>query len=239
MTRTDRTPTWLIVLSGLVLAAVVVAQVYGLLYTPPAEDYRASVKIMYIHLPVVWSAFLAILVVLGASVAYLVSRSERADLLAASAAELGTLFTALTLLVGSVWGRWAWGIWWTWDARLTSVAVLFLIFVGYLSLRAFTEDPERRATWSAGVGILGALNLPVVYMSVRWWRTLHPIQSTPASIAPEFSRPMTINALAFAGLLAVLIAWRYRVAMLERRAELIREELLLAGEAGAGSGGGR
>jgi heme exporter protein C len=221
-------PTWLLVLSGITLLAVVAAQAYGLLYTPAAEDYRASVKIMYIHVPVVYSAFAAILIVCGASIAYLVRRTAEADLLAVSAAELGTLLTGLTLLVGSIWGRWAWGIWWTWDARLTSVAILFLLLVGYLLLRAFTDDPEQRATWSAGVGILGALNAPIVYMSVRWWRTLHPVQSTPSAIAPEFSRAMWVNTAAFLLLLVTLLLWRYRVARLLQRARLLREEAILA-----------
>jgi heme exporter protein C len=240
MTRNDVAPGWLLALSGLAVLAVIAAQVYGLLYTPPAEDYRASVKIMYIHMPVVWSAFLAIMVVLGASVVYLVTRWEGADLLAASAAELGTLFTGLTIVVGSIWGRWAWGIWWTWDARLTSVAILFMIFVGYLSLRAFTEDPEQRAAWSAGVGIFGALNIPIVYMSVRWWRTLHQVQSTPASVAPEFSRAMTANTAAFVLLMLALLVWRYRIAVRQRTAEALREARLLArSEEAAGMGGAR
>lgn len=222
-----RAPAWLVALTGVTLAAVIAAQTYGLLYTPSAEDYRASVKVMYIHMPVVYAALAAVLVVFAASVAYLVRRTEAADLLAASAAELAMVLTGLTLLVGAIWGRWAWGIWWTWDARLTSVAVLFVILVGYLSLRAFTEDPEQRATWSAGVGILGALNVPIVYMSVRWWRTLHQVQSTPASIAPEFSRAMRVNTIAFLMLLATLLIWRYRVARLRRSAELLREAALL------------
>jgi heme exporter protein C len=161
-------------------------------------------------------------------VVYLWKRTERSDLLAASAAEIGALFTGLTLLLGSIWGKWAWGIWWTWDARLTSTAVLFIIFVGYLSLRSFTEDPERRATWSAGVGIFGALNVPIVYMSVRWWRTLHQVQSTPETWS-VYKWGLRVNAMAFLLVLIVFVAWRYRAARIERRAEALQEEAVLEG----------
>lgn len=222
-------PRWLVALTILAPIAFIAAQLYGLLYTPPAEGFQDSVKIMYVHLPVAWNAFLAFGIVLVASVTYLVKRTEGSDLLAEAAAEVGTLFTGLTLLVGSIWGRWAWGIWWTWDARLTSTAVLFIIFVGYLSLRAFTEDPERRATWSAGVGIFGALNVPIVYMSVRWWRTLHQTQSTPETMSGVFTVAMRVNAIAMLLVMIVFISWRYRAARIERRAEALHEEAVLKG----------
>jgi heme exporter protein C len=227
--RDEKPPVWLVALTVLVVPALIAAQAYGLLFTPPAEDYQESVKIMYVHLPVAWNAFLAFFIVLVASIVYLVRRTERADLLAASAAEVGTLFTGMTLVIGSIWGRWAWGIWWTWDARLTSTAVLFIIFVGYLALRSFTEDPDRRATWSAGVGIFGALNVPIVYMSVRWWRTLHQVQSTPETIGSVFTGAMRVNAIVFLFVMIVLIGWRYRAARVERRAEALEEEAVLKG----------
>ena len=225
----QRPPRWLVALTILAPLAFIAAQVYGLVYTPPAEDFQESVKIMYVHLPIAWNAFLAFFIVFWASVVYLIKRTERSDLLAVSAAEIGTLFTGMTLLIGSIWGRWAWGIWWTWDARLTSTAVLFIIFVGYLSLRAFTEDPERRATWSAGVGIFGALNVPIVYMSVRWWRTLHQTQSTPETMSGIFTWAMRYNVIAMLLLMIAFIGWRYRAARIERRAEALHEEAVLEG----------
>ncbi len=227
--RAERPPRWLVALTILAPIAFIAAQVFGLFYTPPAEDFQESVKIMYVHLPIAWNAFLAFFIVFWASVVYLVKRTERSDLLAVSAAEIGTLFTGLTLVIGSIWGRWAWGIWWTWDARLTSTAVLFIIFVGYLSLRAFTEDPERRATWSAGVGIFGALNVPIVYMSVRWWRTLHQTQSTPETMSGIFTSAMRYNVIAMLLLMVVFVSWRYRAARIERRAEALIDEAVLEG----------
>lgn len=227
--REQRAPAWLLILTFVTPAAVIAAQWFGFAYSPTAQDFQDSQKIMYVHVPAAWNAFLAFFVVFWGSVVYLIKRTERADLLAASAAEIGALFTGLTLVLGSIWGRWAWGIWWTWDARLTSTAVLFIIFVGYLSLRSFTEDPERRATWSAGVGIFGALNVPIVYMSVRWWRTLHQAQSTPETLTPIYKWALRANAVAFLLVLIVFISWRYRAARIERRAEALHEEAILEG----------
>lgn len=224
-----RAPRWLVALTILAPLVFVAAQVYGLFYTPPAEGFQESVKIMYVHLPIAWNAFLAFFIVFWASLVYLIRRTERSDLVAAAAAEIGTLFTGMTLVIGSIWGRWAWGIWWTWDARLTSTAVLFIIFVGYLSLRALTDDPDRRATWSAGVGIFGALNVPIVYMSVRWWRTLHQTQSTPETMSDIFTWAMRVNVVAMLLLMVVFVSWRYRAARIERRAEMLHERAVLGG----------
>jgi heme exporter protein C len=227
--REERAPIWLIVLSVVAFAAVAGAQLFGFLTSPAAELYQHSQKIMYVHVPSAWNAFLAFFVVFWASLAYLWKRSERADLLAASAAEVGAVFTGLTLMMGSIWGKWAWGVWWTWDARLTSTAVLFIIFVGYLALRAFTEDPTRRATWSAGVGIFGALNVPIVYMSVRWWRTLHQVQSAPSTMSPEYVAGLRANGIAFLLVLIAFIGWRYRAARIQRRAEELHDDAVLEG----------
>ena len=201
------------------LLAFVGAQLFGLLASPPDRDMGHLQKIMYVHVPAAWNAFLAFLVLFVCSVLYLWRREERYDLLAASAAEAAAVLTALTVALGSIWGRPTWGVWWTWDARLTSTAILLVIIVGYLALRAFTDDPERRARWSAAVGILGAINVPIVYMSVRWWRTLHQVQSTPSTVDPAYAWGLRLNAIAVLLLLAFFIARRYQAARLERTIE--------------------
>ena len=201
------------------LLAFVGAQLFGFLASPPDRDMGHLQKIMYVHVPAAWNAFLAFLVLFVCSVLYLWRREERYDLLAASAAEAAAVLTALTVALGSIWGRPTWGVWWTWDARLTSTAILLVIIVGYLALRAFTDDPERRARWSAAVGILGAINVPIVYMSVRWWRTLHQVQSTPSTVDPAYAWGLRLNAIAVLLLLAFFIARRYQAARLERTIE--------------------
>lgn len=211
--------------------ALIAAQAFGILSSPPDRDMGHLQKIMYVHVPAAWNAFIAYFVVFVSSVRYLWTREERHDLLAASAAEAGAVLTALTLMLGSIWGRPTWGVWWTWDARLTSTAVLLMIFVSYLALRAFTEDPERRARWSAAVGIFGALNVPIVYMSVRWWRTLHQVQSSPSTVDPAYAWGLRLNAIAVLLLLIYFIAKRYDIARSERLAEQQRDELALRQEA--------
>lgn len=220
---------WTTALGVAGFAALVGAQVFGFLASPPERDMGHLQKIMYVHLPVVWMAFLAFFAVFCASALYLWRRRERHDLIAAAAAEVGTVLTGLTLALGSIWARPTWGVWWTWDPRVTTTAILFLIFAGYLTLRAFVEDAERRARWSAVVGILGFLNVPIVYMSVRWWRTLHQMQSSRETVDALYAWALDANAVAFLLVTVYLVLRRYRAAVLEREAERREETAALAG----------
>lgn len=212
-----------------ILAILAATQAFGFLTSPPDRDMGHLQKIMYVHVPAAWNAFLAFVVVLAASVLYLWKRDDRYDLLAASAAEVAAVLTALTIALGSIWGRPTWGVWWTWDPRLTSTAILLIIIVGYLALRGFVDEPERRARWSAVVGILGALNVPIVYMSVRWWRTLHQPQSSPSTVDPAYAWGLRLNALAFLLVMIYLVRARYRAARLERIPEMAAEREALGG----------
>jgi heme exporter protein C len=219
-----RAPRASVLLGPVAFAAVAAAQALGFATSPPDRDMGHLQKIMYVHVPAAWSAFLCFFVVLVASLHYFWRRRERSDLVAASAAEVGTVFTALTLILGSIWGRPTWGVWWTWDARLTSTAVLLVIFAGYLALRAFADDPDRRARWSAAVGVLGALNVPIVYMSVQWWRTLHQPLSSPATVDPAYALGLRANAIAFVLVMIYLVWRRYQIAVVDRQAERQRED---------------
>ncbi|HEY8470955.1 MAG TPA: cytochrome c biogenesis protein CcsA [Longimicrobiales bacterium] len=218
---------WLTPLCIVSLVALAGAQILGFVVSPPDRDMGHLQKIMYVHVPAAWSSFIAAFVLFIFSVLYLVRKQERHDLLAASAAEAGAVLTALTLALGSIWGRPTWGVWWTWDPRLTTTAVLMLLYVAYLALRAFTEDPERRARWSAAVGILTFLDVPIVYMSVRW-RSIHQVPSSPATVDSAYALGLRLNGLAFLLLLIYLTAQRYHAARLERAAEARREEAALA-----------
>lgn len=211
------------------LAFLIFAQVSAVMVSPPDRDMGHLQKIMYVHVPAAWMTFLAFFVVLVFSLLVLWKGDETHDLIAASAAEVGAVFNGLTLALGMIWGKPTWGVWWTWDARLTSTLVLFLIFVGYLSLRAFIDEPDRRARWSAAVGVLGAINVPIVYMSVKWWRTLHQMQSSPSTVDPAYVYGLRVNAFAFLFVLIYLVHRRYEAARLTRAAEQLDDAVALGG----------
>jgi heme exporter protein C len=222
-------PRWLVVLGPVALLALAGAQTFGFLTSAPDRDMGHLQKIMYVHVPAAWMAMIAFTIVFVASILYLWRRQERFDLVAASAAEIGVVLTGLALALGSIWGKPTWGVWWTWDPRLTSTAVLFLIYAGYLALRGFTDDAERRARWSAAVGILAFLNVPIVYMSVRWWRTLHQLPSSPATVDPMYAWGLRLNAIAFLLVFVFFLGRRYHAARLEQLAERRIEDIALGG----------
>jgi heme exporter protein C len=208
---------------------LIASQGIAIAISPPDRDMGDLQKIMYVHVPAAWMTMLAPLAVLVFALRYLWKRREEDDLLAASAAEVATAFAGLTLLLGMLWARPTWGVWWTWDARLTSTLVLFLILAGYLSLRAFIDDREQRAQWSAAVGVLGAINVPIVYLSVRWWRTIHQIQSSPSTVDPAYVIGLRLNAFAFLFVMIYFIRRRYEAALMERAAARVSEAAALGG----------
>lgn len=206
------------------LVAMVAGSAAGLLLVP-ADALQGQVqRLMYIHVPAAWLAMLSFFVVFVMSVLYLVQRDLRWDRVAASSAEIGVVFTALTLLLGSLWGRPTWGVWWTWDPRLTTTAILLMIYVGYLLVRSFADDPEKRARWAAIVGIVGFVDVPIVYLSVLWWRTLHQPPSSPRSMAGEFVYVLLLNVAAFTLLYIYLMVRRYRIAVAESHLEELQME---------------
>ena len=226
LARPPRTSLWLALVT---FSAVIAAQTHAILTSPPDADMGHLQKIMYVHVPAAWMTFIAFFVVLVFSVRYLWLRRENDDLLASSAAEVGATFNGLTLMLGMIWGRPAWGAWWVWDARLTSTLVLFLIFVGYLALRAFVDDAEQKARWSAAVGAIGAINVPIVYMSVTWWRTLHQPPSSPATLDPAYTLGLRLNAIALLLVTIYFIRKRYEIARLERATEHAAEAAAMGG----------
>ncbi len=211
------------------LAFLIASQVIAIMISPPDRDMGDLQKIMYVHVPSAWMTMLAPLAMLVFGLRYLVQRREQDDLLAAAAAEVAATFAGLTLLLGMLWARPTWGVWWTWDARLTSTLVLFLILCGYLSLRALVDERDQRAQWCAAVGVLGAVNVPIVYMSVRWWRTIHQIQSSPATVDPAYVIGLRLNAFAFLFVMIWFIRRRYEAALMEREAEHVLEAVALGG----------
>lgn len=182
----------------------------------PREISQGNVqRIMYVHVPAVWVAYLAFAAVWAASIVYLTTRASGADRLAHASAEVGVLFLGLNIATGSIWGKPTWGTWWTWDARLTSVTVVFLIYVGYLLLRRMIDDRERAARYAAVLGILGAPNIYLVHVSVQWWRTLHQppslLKAGSATMPAVFWWAILINFAAYLLVSAYFVAKRARL----------------------------
>jgi heme exporter protein C len=205
-------------LGGLALIVLIVGVYWGLVQAPP-DAYQGEVqRIMYLHIPSILTAYLAFFLVFIGSCLYLWKREKRDDILAHSAAEIGVLFTALTIAEGSIWGRPTWGVWWTWDARLTLTAILLLIFVGYLMLRSLVEEENRAASSAAVLGIIGFLDIPLIHMSVYWWRTLHqppsilrPDKAPWENVDPAMLTPLAINFVGFVLFFFYLLSLRFRL----------------------------
>lgn len=203
----------------LALVTTLVGSYVGLAVVPADAAQGNVQRLMYVHVPAAWLAFLAFFVVFVMSVLYLIQRDERWDRVAASSAEIGVMFTVVTLLLGMMWGKPTWGVYWTWDPRLTTTAILLAIYVGYGALRSFADDGEKRARWSAIVGVIGFANVPIVYMSVTWWRTLHQPPSSPRSVAPDILWTLMLNLAAFTLVYLYLMVRRIRFAKLEGELE--------------------
>ena len=208
-------------LGWLTLAALAGSAVMSLVIAPPDAEQRNAQRLMYIHVPSAWLAYLAFAVVFSASIAYLRTKRTRWDRLAAASAEVGVLFTALAIALGSIWGKPIWGTWWTWDPRLTTTAILLLIYVGYLAVRKLPDSPARKARWSAVVGIVGFLDVPIVHLSVTWWRSLHQGPTVrllgESTIAPAMLAALLVGVGAFTLLYLYLVTLRLRVGRLEDR----------------------
>src|SRR6266849_525671 len=219
---TDRVLPWL-------SAATLLAFAFGVsqAYLAP-DDYQqgATVKIMFIHVPAAWLGLFAWMLMSAAALGTLVWRHPLADVAAKAAAPIGAAFTLMCLVTGSLWGRPMWGTYWVWDARLTSVLVLFLMYLGFIALWRAIEDPARAARAAAVLTLVGAVNLPIIKFSVDWWSTLHQPASVfrvgGSTIHPAILAPLLVMALAFTLLFATLYVSAMRNEILRRRVRTLR-----------------
>jgi len=187
----------------------------------PAELFMGDVqRIMYVHVPTAWNAMLALTFSFVCAVCYLLTNSWKWDSRLEAGMEMGVVLSILLCIQGSIWAKPTWGVWWDWDPRLTTTAVMVFAFGAILALRASVEDPARRAVWSAVSCIIAFVDVPVVYLSVKWWNSLHQAQSSPETVSRAFHWPLRINALGILFLWTGLVAIRSRVAALRLRGEL-------------------
>lgn len=203
-----------------VVAALTVAvALTAAVVSPPDRLQGELVRLMYVHVPAAWTAFLAYGVTLVAGLVWLWRRGAVWDRLAAASAEAGVFFTGLAIALGAIWGRPTWGVWWTWDARLVTTALLFFVYLGYLALRRAVDDPVARARRSAVFGVVAFAMVPLVHFSVLWWRTLHQPPSLLRPAAPAIGGAMLaallLSVLAFTVLFALVVRTRMRLTAAE------------------------
>lgn len=207
-----------IAVMGVVLLASL--SYWGLVWAPPERDMGDVYRILYVHVPQVWMALLCLTLNFGASVAFLLRKSWTADCIAEASAEVGVFFGVVGVTLGAIWARPTWGVYWDWDPRLTTAAVMIVIYTGYLALRQLVDDPDKRAVWSAAVAIFNFVDIPVLWFSVRWWRSLHQIQSSPKTVDAAMTAVLRWSATGFLCVMFVFLWHRYLLARRERQAEL-------------------
>ena len=227
MAATVRNSRWPWITIGISLAVS-----FTMAMTSPADDVQGDlVRIMYVHVPSAWLAYTAFFVTFLGSLVYLVTRNLKADRVAAASAEIGVFFTGLALALGMIWAKPTWGVWWTWDARLTLTAIMFFVYLGYLALRRTTDALDVRAKRAAILGVVAAVQIPLVHFSVVWWRGLH---QAPSLIRPE--PPEMDTAIVLTLLFAVAAFTAMYVAMMFKRIELARldDRVLVAEQTSSG-----
>ena len=208
-------------------AAALVAGLYlGLFVAPPDYQQGDSVRIMYVHVPAAWMALFVYTFMAAASAVALIWKHPLADLMAKSAAPIGAGFALISLVTGALWGQPSWGTWWVWDARLTSVLVLFFLYLGYIALVNAFDDPTRGAKAAAILALVGFVNIPIIKGSVDWWNTLHQPASITKFGAPSIHVsmlvPLLLMALAFAGYFVCVLILRVRSEIAARKIRSLR-----------------
>jgi heme exporter protein C len=217
------------VLLGATAVLLVIAAGYASFFVAPEERTMGALqRIFYLHASCAWAGLTAFSICFLCNLLYVWKRKEKYDWLGVSCAEVGTVFTTIVLISGPIWAKPAWGIYWTWDARLTSTFVLWLLYVAYLLLRTLIEEPDRRALLSALFGIFAFIDVPIVFGAIRWWRTQHPapvIMGGPNSgLAPGMRGTFFFAVLAMHVFMWFLIAERYALEKMRGDVELMRQE---------------
>jgi heme exporter protein C len=223
------------------LLALGVTAVFALWVTPPRENQGFdAVRLLYLHVPTAWVAYLAFGVTALASLLWLVPRTRDTswDLLAGASAEVGVVFTGLTLIVGSLWGKPTWGTWWEWDARLTTTAILFFLYLGYLALRRTGATADERGKRCSIAALIAFADVPISYLSVTWWQTLHQQgtvfnEQNKVLIDGSMAFTLVLAVVAFTMLYAYLVTERFQLAQLEEGREARELAQAIADRVGA------
>jgi heme exporter protein C len=214
------------VLSLLAAATLLIAFWMIFFYAPTERSMGIVQRIFYVHVPSAWVAFLAFGIVALASVGYLWLADERLDAISVSAAELGLVFTTIVLLTGPLWGKIAWGAWWVWEPRLTLTLLLWFIYAGYFMLRGATENPLRGKRFAAVLGVVGAVDIPLIHISVNWFRSQHPqpviLRPEGPSADPAIVQTLLVSLLGFTLLFGALLVYRYGAERMQAQLHTLR-----------------
>ena len=203
------------------LATILLALYFGIFDSPADYQQGETVRIMYVHVPAAWMALFAYTVMALASGSFLIWKHPLADLSAQAAAPIGAGFTAIALVTGALWGQPMWGTWWVWDARLTSVLILFFLYLGYMALVIGFDDPERGSRMGAILALVGFVNVPIIKFSVDWWNTLHQPASISRLDAPAIDTsmliPLLLMAIGFKLFFISILILRIKIHLLKKR----------------------
>ncbi len=194
------------------LLLLIAGQYSGLFVSPPEREMGEIVRILYVHVPAAWLTMVTFTIAFVAALGHISTGRAGWDWLVEACCEVGVLLNLLLLMLGSIFARPTWGVWWDWDPRLTSSAVMMLTFIGVLVLRSAVDDSDRRALWSSVATIVAYVNIPVTYFSVRWWRSLHQVQSSPDTVSDMMVGILRLNAFAFLFITIWFLARRWRIA---------------------------
>jgi heme exporter protein C len=216
-------------LAGAVVLLLLAGATYAAFFIAPTDVRQGLVyRILFLHVSSAWTGLISFFICFVANLAYVWRREPRWDWLGTSAAEVGLAFTSVVLITGPIWAHPVWGIWWTWDARLTSTFVLWLLYVSFLVLRTLVDEPDRRALFSALFGIFAFIDVPLVFGSIRWWRTQHPqpvVMGEPGSgLDPTMLKVLLFYWLAQSALMVLLLSARYRLEAMRSDLEIARRE---------------
>lgn len=221
---TTRLPIVSLILWVMALFGMAVTIWMALLYAPTDAVEGQPQRIFYFHVPIAWVGMLAFVVMAVAGVVYLWKKDERWDWVARAAAEIGMVFISLALITGSIWGRTTWGTWWTWDARLTTTLILWFIYIGYLMLRNYMGRTPASARTGAVMAIICVIDVPIIYESVNWWRTLHPSAEVgvAGALPPSVVLTLMVSLTTFTVLYAVLMIAAYQLQRAQTLAQRLR-----------------
>ncbi len=216
-----------LLLGALSFAGILISTWMIFLYAPLDAVQGEPQRIFYFHVPMAWLGMLGFGVVAVGGIGYLITKNERWDWAARAGAELGAMFITLALITGSIWGKTIWGTWWTWDARLTTTLILWFTYIGYLMMRSYMGRTHSSARAGAVLAIIGVIDLPIIYESVNWWRTLHPGQEVGVAGALPNSVVLTlmISLTSFTLLFSFLMIQLYQLQRIQTLAQRLRASL--------------